>query len=330
MRKRHRHTAEEYIQGVLSGNRMMLSKAITLIESTLPDDFELGQEVIAGCISQNKNTIRIGITGVPGAGKSTFIDAFGMMLTNLGKKIAVLAIDPSSKVSGGSILGDKTRMQNLSMNPLAYIRPSPSSGSLGGVARKTKESLLLCEAAGFEIIIVETVGVGQSETSVRMMTDFFLLLMLPNAGDDLQGIKKGIMEMADALLINKADGAFLPKAKTAKALYSQALRLFPPNSSQWIPPVQLCSSLEKTGLTEIWETMLAFQQLTKSNQHWEKQRQEQALAWMHQNIQQRLTEMFFQSEKVQKSLSNLSPQVIKGAISPMQAADILLQNIAIS
>lgn len=322
---RPRFPSSVYIKGILAGEKVMLSRAITLIESRLASDNELAQEVIAACLPYTGKSFRIGITGVPGAGKSTFIDTFGAILTQKGHKVAVLAIDPSSSVSGGSILGDKTRMQQLSIQANAFIRPSPSGGNLGGVARKTRESLLLCEAAGYDVVIVETVGVGQSEITVRGMTDFFLLLMLPNAGDELQGIKKGIMEQADALLINKADGVFLPKARTAKALYSQALRLFPPTESGWNPPVMLCSALEGIGLEEIWEMLLRFQEHTKANGAWEKERQEQAINWMNENVEFRIKQLFFDNEMVKSQIHFLQQEIADKKISPMKAADILIE-----
>lgn len=322
---RPRFPSSVYIKGILAGEKVMLSRAITLIESRLASDNELAQEVIAACLPYTGKSFRIGITGVPGAGKSTFIDTFGAILTQKGHKVAVLAIDPSSSVSGGSILGDKTRMQQLSIQANAFIRPSPSGGNLGGVARKTRESLLLCEAAGYDVVIVETVGVGQSEITVRGMTDFFLLLMLPNAGDELQGIKKGIMEQADALLINKADGVFLPKARTAKALYSQALRLFPPTESGWNPPVMLCSALEGIGLEEIWDMLLRFQEHTKANGTWEKKRQEQAINWMNENVEFRIKQLFFDNEMVKSQIGFLQQEIADKKISPMKAADILIE-----
>jgi len=266
-------TAEEYLEGIVGGNRTLLSKAITLIESSLPKDQEIARQIIDGCLKKKQksefnqsisksvnqsiysapSSIRIGITGVPGVGKSTFIEALGTYLTRQGHKLAVLAIDPSSTRSKGSILGDKTRMEALSAEPNAFIRPSPSAGSLGGVARKTRETIILCEAAGFDIIFVETVGVGQSETTVHSMVDFFLLLMLAGAGDELQGIKRGIIEMADVILINKADGDNLNKAKAARVEYANALHLFPPASSGWQPVVDICSAQSLFGIDHVWE-----------------------------------------------------------------------------
>lgn len=326
MRKANRYHSQVYIDGILSGDRVLLSRALTLVESTLPEDYELAQAVITACMPYTGNAFRLGITGVPGAGKSTFIEAFGMMIiTKMQKKIAVLAIDPTSEISGGSILGDKTRMHELSAHPAAFIRPSPACGTLGGVARKTRESLLLCEAAGFDMIIVETVGVGQSETMVSDMTDFFLLLMLPNAGDELQGLKKGIMEKADALIINKADGDFLAKARLAKTLYSQALRLFMAKESGWRTPVLLCSALEKQGIADVWQMLIEYQSQAQSNQFWQKNRQEQLLKWMLESVQDRLQTLFFQDVEIVKKIPILEQLVLESKLSPLKAADQLVK-----
>ncbi|HSH50986.1 MAG TPA: methylmalonyl Co-A mutase-associated GTPase MeaB, partial [Bacteroidales bacterium] len=246
--KKTERSVQEYVDGIINGNRTILGQAITLIESSLPDHHQIAQEIIEKCLPYAGNSIRIGITGVPGVGKSTFIESMGKYITSKGNKLAVLAIDPSSERSKGSILGDKTRMEELATDTNAFIRPSPSAGSLGGVARKTRETIVLCEAAGFNTIFIETVGVGQSETAVHSMVDFFLLLMLAGAGDELQGIKRGIMEMADAIVINKADGGNIQKAELAKNQYQNALHLYPPAPSGWIPKVLTCSSLVKTGI----------------------------------------------------------------------------------
>ncbi|MFK7970860.1 MAG: methylmalonyl Co-A mutase-associated GTPase MeaB [Bacteroidia bacterium] len=317
---RARLSIQTYIDGVLSGDRVILSRAITLVESTHPDDQLLAQELIKAVLHKTGNSYRIGITGVPGVGKSTFIDAFGTMLTEKGKRVAVLAIDPSSKQGQGSILGDKTRMQRRSHNRSEYVRTSTTGGSLGGVAQKTRESLLLCEAAGYDTILVETVGVGQSETAVHAMVDAFLLLMLPNAGDDLQGIKKGVMEMADILVVNKSDGDYLPKARAAKALYSQALRLFPHRESGWLPAVSLCSALEETGLEDLWEALDDYQKLQKNGPWWLDKRAEQAVQWMEDEIQRQLGDRFLQSPQVAANLPQLREAVRNQQQSPIQAA----------
>jgi len=258
-------------------------------------------------------------------GKSTFIEAFGTHLTELGRKVAVLAIDPSSQMSRGSILGDKTRMENLSANENAFIRPSPAADSLGGVARKTRETIILCEAAGFDTILIETVGVGQSEIAVHSMVDFFLLLLLPGAGDELQGIKRGIVEMADLLVVNKADGDRLPLAKQAKKEYRNAIHLFPAQESGWIPKVEICSALEEIGITEIWKSVLSYQQITKENSFFENNRKEQAKFWLHSSIQDKLKQLFHENEAVKKQLANVEKAVLNGEISSFKGADELLK-----
>lgn len=320
-----RLTAEEYIEGITAGNRIILSRAITLIESQLENDRLIAQKVLEGILPQAGKAIRIGITGVPGVGKSTFIEAFGKHITLLNKKIAVLAIDPTSQRTKGSIMGDKTRMEELAHDSLAYIRPSPSGNTLGGVANKTRETMLLCEAAGFEVIIVETVGVGQSETVVKGMVDFFLLLMLSGAGDELQGIKRGIMEMADAIAITKADGDNRQKAQNARMEYVHALHLFPPTSNNWYPPVLTCSALSKTGLSEIWQVIIDFENQMKENGYWKSNRQEQSLNWMHDYIKQYLETQFFSNKLVKENLEIISNQVLSEEILPIQGANILLK-----
>lgn len=312
-------TVDEYVQGIISGDRVMLSRAITLIESANPDHFDKAQSIIEKVLPYSGKSLRIGITGVPGVGKSTFIEAFGKYITSLGNKLAVLAIDPSSERSKGSILGDKTRMEELSMDRNAFIRPSPSGSTLGGVARKTRESILLCEAAGFNVIIVETVGVGQSETVVKSMVDFFLLLMLAGAGDELQGIKRGIMEMADAVVINKADGDNVRKANMAKAQYQSAIRLFSPNENGWAVPVQTCSALEKQSIDAVWDTIEDFEKLTKENGFFEKQRTEQLVKIFHDWIDHLLTSDFYSRQGVKEKIEHLIPQIRKGEITPYQA-----------
>lgn len=322
-----RFPAQTYIDGVLAGDRVKLSQAITLVESTLPSDRQLAREVMTAIMPHTGRSFRIGITGVPGVGKSTFINAFGSLITGLGHKLAVLAIDPSSRLTGGSILGDKTRMDRLSHDERAYVRPSPSGESLGGVARRTREAMLLCEAAGYEVVFVETVGVGQSETAIREMTDLFLLLMLPNAGDELQGMKKGIMEMADIVVINKADGGMEARAKMAKAGYAQALRLFPAKDSGWVPPVMLASAQTGTGLEDVRVTLWEYHKQVQQNGYWDKLRREQSLHWMHEAILLQLQDWFFARPGVTERIAVLKQQVVNQEISPMNAADELMREI---
>lgn len=318
-------SVQEYCNGILQGNRTILSRAVTLIESNKPDHQIVAQEIISHCLPFSGKSVRIGITGVPGAGKSTFIESFGTYLTSIGKKIAVLAIDPSSKRSGGSILGDKTRMEELSADPNAYIRPSPASGSLGGVARKTRETILLCEAAGFDTILIETVGVGQSETAVHSMVDFFLLLQIAGAGDELQGIKRGIMEMADAIVVNKADGDNIHRAGIAANLYRNALHLFPPTFSGWIPQVMTCSSLRKTGISEVWQCADDYFALVKENNYFEERRTIQAKYWMFETIEDSLKNNFYQNKQIKTALAHLESKVSDDKISPFIAAQQLLE-----
>ena len=317
-------SVDEYVKGIRNGNITILSKAITLIESSLYEHQQLAQDIIEKCLPYTGNSIRLGITGVPGAGKSTFIEAFGGKLTSKGHKVAVLAIDPSSERSKGSILGDKTRMITLSSDPNAFIRPSPSAGSLGGVARKTRETVILCEAAGFDVIIIETVGVGQSETAVHSMVDFFLLLMLAGAGDELQGIKRGIMEMADLLVVNKADGSNITKAMQARTQYQGALHLFPPRESGWEPKAMTCSSTEKTGLSEIWDTIEGYVRLAKGNNFFDHQRQEQTKYWMYEAIDESLKQNFYNSPDILPYLNDYEQQVMSDKISSFVAAKKLL------
>lgn len=321
---KRRLTKEEYIAGVLNGNRVILSRAITLIESQLDEDKQLAREVLEAVLPHTGNSVRIGITGVPGVGKSTFIESFGKFLTNQGKKIAVLAVDPSSQISKGSILGDKTRMEELSREPRAYIRPSPAGISLGGVTHKTRETMLLCEAAGFEVIIIETVGVGQSETFVHGMVDFFLLLMLAGAGDELQGIKKGIMEMADLIAITKTDSGNELQARQAKIAYENALHLFPTNSSGWYPQVLTCSALQNKGIDDIWQSVVRHRELLQNNGHFISNRQQQNLAWMHDFIKQTLEERFYQNTQVANQLPLIEQDVVAGQKLPIKAALELL------
>ena len=317
---------DAYIDGVLSGNIVALSKAITLIESNLPSHRETAQKIIERCLPYTGNSIRLGITGVPGAGKSTFIESFGMFLTGKGKKVAVLAIDPSSQRTKGSILGDKTRMEELSNNENAFIRPSPSAGSLGGVAQKTRESMMLCEAAGFDVVIVETVGVGQSETAVHSMVDFFLLLMIAGAGDELQGIKRGIMEMADALMINKADGDNLKRAQQAQAEYRSALQIFPKPESGWSPQVGIMSALEKTGIEEAWNMILDYVSETTKNGYFHHRRKMQNQAILTETIKENLLSDFFNNKTIKEELKFYEAQIQAGKINPYTAAYNLLKH----
>lgn len=322
--RRKRLPAADYIKGILSGDRIILSRAITVIESSLPQDNELAEEILDGILAHTGNSIRVGITGVPGVGKSTFIETFGKYITSLNKKLAVLAIDPSSQRSRGSILGDKTRMIDLANDPNAFIRPSPSGSSLGGVAGKTRETMLLCEAAGFDVIIVETVGVGQSETAVYGMVDFFLLLMLAGAGDELQGIKKGIMEMADAIAITKADGDNVNAAMRAKVEYQKALHLFPASATGWYPKVLTCSALEKKGIKAVWDTIENHRDLMWKKGYFEKKRMEQNIDWMHETIRHTLERNFYQDSRIQSRLHEVENKVANQKLAALKAARQLL------
>lgn len=318
-------TASELIAGILKSDKVALSRGITLIESTNSDHSSKANDVISGCLPHANQSIRIGITGVPGVGKSTFIESFGTYLTTLGKQVAVLAVDPSSSLSHGSILGDKTRMEELVKNEKAFIRPSASGDTLGGVARKTREAIILCEAAGYDVILIETVGVGQSETAVHGMVDFFLLLKISGAGDELQGIKRGIMEMADAIVINKADGDNINKAKLAKTEFSRALHLFPLKKSGWQPQVLTCSATENTGIETIWQTMEDYFSLVQKNQFFDANRQQQSQYWMMETINDQLKGNFYTDPKVTASLEHLKKLVVDHKVSPFTAASELLE-----
>ena len=323
--KRKKYTLDEYVEGILNSSRVILSKAITLVESNLPQDIELSQQIIEKCLPHTGKSMRIGITGVPGVGKSTFIETLGMQLTAEGHKLAVLAIDPSSAKSGGSILGDKTRMEQLSGNPAAFIRPSASGGSLGGVANKTRESMLLCEAAGFDVIFIETVGVGQSEVAVHSMVDFFLLLMLAGAGDELQGMKRGIMEMADALVINKADGSNKEKAQHAQAQYASALHLFPMPASEYPVKVQTCSAYTGDGIQDVWQNIQAYFKKVTQTGYLEYRRRKQAKNWMHQLVKTGLIEHFYENSEIKQQLLVFEKNVLEGNANPYKAAYELLE-----
>jgi len=323
-RKRRQYTAAEFVEGILAGDISLLSQAVTLVESSLTEHQIIAQEVIEKCLPYAGNAVRLGITGVPGAGKSTFIEALGMHFVRGGRKLAVLAIDPSSERSKGSILGDKTRMEELSVAKNAFIRPSPSAGSLGGVARKTRESIILCEAAGFDTIFVETVGVGQSETSVHSMVDFFLLIQLAGAGDELQGIKRGIMEMADGIAINKCDGSNADKAMVARNQYQNALHLFPPHDSGWSPEAITCSSVELNGIPEVWNMVERYVEFVKANHYFEFKRNAQSKYWMYETINEQLKANFYQNPDIQTQLIDSEQKVLSNELSSFIAAKNLL------
>lgn len=318
-------TPDEYFDGIVNFNRTIFSKAITLLESSLPEHQQIAQELVARCLPLSGKSIRLGITGVPGAGKSTFIEALGMHVVEQGHKLAVLAIDPSSARSKGSILGDKTRMESLSVHPNAFIRPSPSAGSLGGVARKTREIIILSEAAGFDVIFVETVGVGQSETAVHSMVDFFLLLMIAGAGDELQGIKRGIMEMADAIAVNKADGDNKIKAEIAKTQAKNALHFFPRPDSGWGPETITCSAKTGEGIPDIWNMLLNYVEFTQANNYFAHKRAMQARQIMFEFINNRLHDHFFQDPQIKGLLSDAEKMISEKKVSPYQAAIYLLE-----
>jgi len=297
---------------ILKGNKVALAKGITLLESSLETDIISSQELISDCLPHSGDSIRIGITGVPGVGKSTFIETFGKILTEKGKKVAVLAIDPTSEKTHGSILGDKSRMNKLAVDENAFIRPSPSSGTLGGVSSKTRDSIILCEAAGFDVILIETVGVGQSETIVNTICDFFLLLMLAGAGDELQGIKRGIMELADMVVITKSDGDNLQKANNAKQEYQMALHLFPASENGWTPKVSVCSALEDTGIKDIWETISTYNQQMISNNYKDENRKKQDVYWLHHIIKEDLGNKKYNSLILEGKLDELETKLKKG------------------
>ena len=298
------------ITNIKAGDTIALSKAITLCESTLESEQQIAQNILSAISENNEKSIRIGITGVPGVGKSTFINSFGEMLTNLGKKVAVLAIDPTSEKTHGSILGDKSRMNDLATNENAFIRPSPSAGTLGGVAGKTRENIILCEAAGYDVILIETVGVGQSETTVSNLVDFFLLLMLSRSGDELQGIKRGIMEMADVILINKADGDNVQEAKNAMLQYKSTLHLFPVNTNGWKAEVNTCSGLEKIGLEKIWKMIEKHNSQMKENSFFTKNRKKQNIYWLHSQIKEELGNKRYSQLKTNGKLKKLEENLL--------------------
>ena len=323
-KKRRALSTDEYVEGILAGNITILSQAITLIESNNPTHYAQAQEIIERCLPHAGRSVRIGITGVPGAGKSTFIEAVGGMVASLRHRLAVLAIDPSSERSGGSILGDKTRMESISSNPDIFIRPSPSAGSLGGVARKTRETIVLCEAAGYDVIFIETVGVGQSETAVHSMVDMFMMLQISGAGDELQGIKRGIMEMADMMVITKADGENIHKAELAKVQYQGALHLFPMPESGWRPKVFTCSSVAKTGLEEVWKGVEEYLDHIQANGYYEANRNRQNKYWMYESINEALKSSFYQNPSIAERIADVEQRVLDAKLSSFIAAKELL------
>lgn len=322
---RKRLEVSDYVKGILENDRTILSRAITLIESSRPEHREMAEEIIEQCLPHSGNSVRIGITGVPGVGKSTFIETLGNHIINGGRKLAVLAIDPSSTKTKGSILGDKTRMETLANNPDAYIRPTPTGGSLGGVARKTRETIYLCEAAGYDTIFIETVGVGQSETTVHSMVDFFLLLMLAGAGDELQGIKRGIMEMADVIAINKIDSSDPTAVKQAVREYKNALQLYPKPESGWGPEVTTCSATTGKGIENIWSLVEGYISHTKENDFFREKRSRQSRNWLYETIQNRLMDEFYNDPNVRKRLNAIERKVLNGEMSSFKAAQLLLK-----
>jgi LAO/AO transport system kinase len=324
VRKKREYSSDYYVSGVLSGDRTILSKAITLVESSLPDHQDQIGEVIERCLAYSGKSIRIGITGSPGSGKSTFIESFGLNLVNEGRKLAVLTVDPSSARTKGSILGDKTRMERLSVHHSAFIRPSPAAGITGGVARRTRETIILCEAAGFDTILVETTGVGQTETTVNSMVDFFLLLVLAGSGDELQGIKRGIMELVNAVVITKADGNNLVNAGIAKELFSNALRLYPVPESGLHPEVYTCSAMENKGIRELWEMIKNYISYIRHNGYFEKQRRQQLIAGMYDAINQHLRDSFYNDKTVNALTQTIEKQLSEGMITPYKAAALLI------
>ncbi len=322
---RRQLSIEDYTNGVLAGDRVILARAITLIESNAPRHFEEAQEVLKQLLPHSGGSIRVGITGAPGAGKSTLIEALGVMLVEQGHKVAVLAVDPTSSITKGSILGDKTRMENLATLPDAFIRPSPTGGMLGGVARKTRESMLVCEAAGFDVILIETVGTGQSEISVRSMVDFFLLLLITGAGDELQGIKKGVMELADAVLINKADGDNKIRAQAARAEYNRALHYLTPATEGWHTRAYTASAVSGEGLAHIWEIIERFCRKTKNSGVFDARRRAQLMEWLHALVEEQLHAYFYNQPIVKEQLAGIEQQVAEGALPATSAARQLIQ-----
>lgn len=317
-------STDELVQGIFKKDTTSLARAITLVESTQQESLKKANNIVEKCLKNQTDSIRIGITGVPGVGKSTFIESLGKLLTSQGKKVAVLAIDPTSSETKGSILGDKTRMPELVKDPKAFIRPSPSGTSLGGVTRKTRETIILCEAAGYEIILIETVGVGQSETAVHSMVDFFLLLKLPGAGDELQGIKRGIVEMADGIVINKADGDNLKAARIAQMDFNRALHLYPPKANGWVPKVLSCSAIENTGIADIWDLIKAHNTQSMATGDFDGKRKQQSKHWLLHTVEDRLKSDFYQNVTIKEHLEKMMASVMENEISPFAAAEKLL------
>lgn len=328
-RRRAQLASQDYIDGVLAGDRTILARAVTLVESRRDEHRQQAQQVIAALLPHTGGASRIGITGVPGVGKSTFIENFGLQLVEAGRQLAVLAVDPTSERTGGSILGDKTRMQHLSASPRAFIRPSPSSGTLGGVNQVTRETMLLCEAAGCDVIMVETVGVGQSETVVASMVDFFLVLMLPGAGDDLQGIKRGLMEVADMIVVNKADGSNLQRADAARTDYTHAIRMLSAPEDDWLPPVLTCSALHNTGLVEIWQEIGRHRDLMQGSGAFGARRQQQMLHWFDSTLEHELLRRFNQQPAVRQLWQQVRQAVSDGTLTPAMASDQLIQQFLV-
>ncbi|MDN5353757.1 MAG: GTPase [Candidatus Cloacimonadota bacterium] len=323
--KRKKLQSPDYVKGILNKDRIILARAITLVESNSEKHIKLAQQVLKELLPYTGNSIRVGITGVPGAGKSTFIDALGSQLIKAGHKLAVLAVDPSSSITKGSVLGDKTRMENLARAENCFIRPSPSGGALGGVSRKTRETILLCEAAGYDVIFIETVGVGQNEITVRSMVDFFLLLKIAGAGDELQGIKKGVIELADAILINKADGDNKKRAEVARQDFARALHYLKSPTPGWHPEVKTCSAIQQIGLKEIWQMIQHFKEKTEANNYFQYRRQQQMLNWMHDLIKEYLQNVFYRDEKIKTELPIVESKVTNDKLPPTAAAQQLLE-----